>query len=172
MVAETSSMETGSGQAAQTTTDSDSPISNGESESASEAPQGPETGPESSNLQSQLLTVRNWLWRQWTAGRIYWIPPALLTEPPPTVSDLANYARHGTWTTGDGFVRRVGVIWHLTVSLPVTAVCRYTEWVLQRPGRFLPIFALWKLLILTGGGPWTSTHLIRPLLGLLAWIMF
>lgn len=153
-------------------TDGNSPPSSGESGQAPDASSEPHAEPEVSSLQSEPVTVREWL-RGWlVALRGYWIPPAVLTEPPATVAELAAYAWRGGWTASEtGPARRLGIWWHRLVSLPATTVCRYVEWVLQRPGRAVPVFVLWKLLINTGPGPWAADHLIRPVLGLLAWVL-
>lgn len=105
------------------------------------------------------------------AVKAYITPPSVLTERPPSVAALAAYARWGAWTTSTGTVRKLGIVWHRMFSLPATVVCRYTEWLWQRPGRLIPVFVLWKLLISTGPGPWAADHLIRPLLGVLAWVL-
>jgi hypothetical protein len=110
--------------------------------------------------------------REWLgAVREYVTPPAVWAEPPASMAELAAYARWGTWTSSTGGLRRAGICWHWLVSIPVTTVCRYTEWIAQRPGRAIPVFVLWKLLISTGPGPWAADHLIRPLLGLAAWVL-
>lgn len=135
-----------------------------------------ETGGEVSSLQSDLqsddVTMRDRLRDRLLAFRGYWVPPSVLTEAPATVAELAGYAWRGGWTTSEsGTVRRLGIWWHRLVSVPVTTVCRYVEWIYQRPGRAVPVFVLWKLLISTGPGPWVADHLIRPVLGLVAWVL-
>ncbi len=123
-----------------------------------------------STLQSDEVTFRDRLigWR--AAFRGYWTTPSVLSEPAPAVTELAAYARHGAWTPGRfGFVRGCGIAWYRLVGLPVTVVCRYVEWIAQRPGRAIPVFAVWKLLISTGAGPWIAEHIIRPVLAVLAW---
>lgn len=116
------------------------------------------------------VTLRDRLPELWPRIRDYWVPPALLTEPPPTVAELVGYARHGRWTVSTGKLRRLGVWWHWLVGLPVTVVCRYTEWIFQRPGRTVPVFLVWKLFILTGAGPWLAHNIIRPALAIGAWV--
>jgi len=106
------------------------------------------------------------------AAHAYWVPPTLLTDPPPAYRDLAAYAHRGAWTANPyGPVRGLGVAWHRAVSLPVTLVCRYVEWVAQRPARALVVFGLWKLLILTGPGPWLADHIVRPVAAAAAWVL-
>ena len=104
--------------------------------------------------------------------RAYVTPPSVLTEAPASVAELAAYAHWGAWTSGtDGPLRKLGIVWHRLIGLPVTVVCRYVEWTAQRPGRAIPVYLLWKLLISTGPGPWAADHLIRPVLGVLAWVL-
>jgi hypothetical protein len=107
----------------------------------------------------------------WDSLRAYVTPPAVLTQPPPSVAELRAYARWGAWTTSTGTVRKLGIVWHRLVSLPATVACRYVEWLWQRPGRLIPVYLLFKLLISTGPGPWAADHLIRPVLGVLAWVL-
>lgn len=136
------------------------------------APAERETAPEPSTLHPQGITVRDRLVGVLAASRAYWVPPNLLTQPPASVAELAAYAHHAGWTSRhDGPIRALGVVWHRAVSLPITAVCRYVEWIAQRPGRALPVFGVWKLLILTGPGPAVADTVIRPALAFLAWVL-
>ncbi len=105
------------------------------------------------------------------AARAYFVPPKLLTNPPPAVTDLRAYAHHGTWTRADGLARTVGVAWLYAVALPVTVACRYLEWVAQRPGRAVVVLGLWLAFIKTGGGPWIADNLIRPLIDVAAAVL-
>ncbi len=154
-------------------TERNSPVSSGEFQGV---PAERETGPELSSLQptlhSNLDTQRERV-REWLAGfRGYWTPPSMLTEPPASVQELAAYAWYGGWTTaGSGPVRRLGIWWHRLIGLSTTTVCRYVEWIAQRPGRAIPVYLLWKLLITTGPGPWVADNIIRPALGFLAWVL-
>ncbi len=157
-------------------TDGNSPVSTGEFGSAPVRGSAQVGGLEVSSLQSTLhptaVTVRDRLWGWLRASRAYWTPPAVLTEPPASAAQLAAYAWRGGWTGGvDGPVRRLGVWWHRLVGLPVTVVCRYVEWVAQRPGRAVPVYVLWRLFVLTTAGQWAMEHLIRPVLGLAAWVL-
>ncbi|MGC9670970.1 hypothetical protein ACNTMW_31035 [Planosporangium sp. 12N6] len=146
-----------------------SPASSGVSEGA---PTERETAGEDSSLHPDATTVRDRTRQALRAVRAYLTPPSVLTDPPPSWAELAAYARYGAWTSrADGPLRRLGVAWYVAVGLSVTAACRYIEWIFQRPGRAIPVFVLWKLLISTGPGPWAADHLIRPVLGLLAWVL-
>jgi len=153
-----------------------SPVSTGESESASRPENAQENGPEVSTLQSglhiNLDTLREQI-RSGTAGiKGYLTPPSVLTQAPASVAELAAYARWGAWTSRtDSPLRKLGIVWHRLFGLPVTVICRYVEWIWQRPGRAIPVYLLWKLLISTGPGPWAGDHLIRPVLGVLAWVL-
>lgn len=154
------------------TTQSDTPASTGVFESPESGPQGSKTGGEGSSLHPDPVTLRDHIRSAVQAARAFWVPPALLTCPPPSVADLASYARSGAWTSQvDGPIRRLGVWWYRLVTLPVTVVCRYTEWVAQRPGRAVAVFVVWKLVTATGPGPWLVDHTIRPVLGLVAWVL-
>jgi len=116
-------------------------------------------------VREQLRSGLVWL-------REYVTPPSVLTDPPASVAELASYARWGAWTgRTDGPLRRLGIWWYRLVGLPVTVVGRYIEWIAQRPGRAIPVFVLWRLLISTGPGPWVADQLIRPVLGLAAWVL-
>ncbi|MGW1059377.1 hypothetical protein [Micromonospora rubida] len=146
-----------------------SPPSSGESEGV---PAERAMAREHSTLQSAGITFRDRLVGWLGASRAYWVPPNLLTQPPASVAELAAYAHHAGWTKRTtGPVRGLGVAWHRAVSLPVTTVCRYVEWTAQRPLRAGAVFGVWKLFILTGPGPAISDNVIRPALGVLAWVL-
>lgn len=148
---------------------SDAPSSTGVSEGA---PAERETGPESSTLHPDRLTLRDRLSGAFGRSREYWVPPNLLTQPPASVAELAGYAHHAGWTRRSvGPVRAFGIGWHRAVGLPVTTVCRYGEWIAQRPMRALPVFGVWKLFILTGPGPVIADNVIRPALAFVAWVL-
>jgi hypothetical protein len=161
--------------ALQKVTESNSPVSSLHPAESAPAPIQPqENGPES--LQSPVKspldvdTLRERLREAIVAVRAYLTPPSVWTEQPASMAELAAYARWGAWTNSTG-LRRAGLCWHWLVSLPVTTICRYGEWIAQRPGRLIPVYVLWKLLISTGPGPWAADHLVRPLLGLAAWVL-
>jgi hypothetical protein len=151
-------------------------LSTGESESApGPGPvevDGVEVSTLQSSLQSRTDTLRERIRSGWAGVREYLTPPSVLTEPPASVAELAAYVHWGTWTSSTGGpLRKLGIVWHRLISLPITVVCRYVEWIAQRPGRALPVYLLWKLLISTGPGPWVADHIIRPVLGALAWVL-
>jgi hypothetical protein len=151
-------------------------VSSGDSGSAPGGVPAEENGPEVSSLQSSLQPDVDTLREQIRSGlagfRAYVTPPSVLTDPPPSVAELRAYVRWGAWTgSTDGPLRNLGLLWHRLFSLPVTVVCRYTEWLWQRPGRLIPIYLLFKLLISTGPGPWVAGHIIRPVLGVVAWVL-
>jgi hypothetical protein len=155
---------------------SNSPISTGDSESAPGGAQSQENGPRVSTLQSSLHLETDTLRDQIRSGlgwlKTYFTPPSVLSEQPASVAELAAYARWGAWTPRtDGFLRNLGVTWYRLIGLPTTVVCRYVEWIAQRPGRAIPVYLLWKLLISTGPGPWVAAHLIHPVLGFVAWVL-
>ncbi len=150
-------------------TDGKTPVSSGEFGQVSAER---ETADEASSLQSGPATAREWLRAGLAGVKGYVVPPAVVTDPPASLAELAGYAHWGAWTTRTyGPVRAFGVWWFRLVALPVTAVCRYAEWIAQRPGRALPVFVVWKLLISTGPGPWLAGHVIRPVLALAGWVL-
>jgi hypothetical protein len=151
-------------------------VSTGESESTFEPTLVQENGEKVSSLQSSLHFDLDTLREQIRSGlggiKGYLTPPSVLTEAPASVAELAAYAHWGAWTKSTGGpLRKLGIVWHRMFSLPATVVCRYVEWLAQRPGRLIPVFALFKLLISTGPGPWVADHLIHPVLGALAWVL-
>ncbi len=150
-------------------------VSTGESESVPEPILVQEDGKKVSSLQSSLHFDLDTLRERMRSGlgglKEYLTPPSVLSESPASVAELAAYAHWGVWTSSTGPLRRLGIVWHRLVGLPVTVVCRYVEWIAQRPGRAVPVFVLWKLLISTGPGPWVADHIIRPVLGVLAWVL-
>jgi hypothetical protein len=84
----------------------------------------------------------------------YFTPPVVWSRAAPSLSELASYARTGEWTGPDGFWRTAGLGWWRLVGLPVTCVCRYTEWIVQRPGRFLTVLWVYGLLAHTDFAGW------------------
>jgi hypothetical protein len=151
-------------------------VSTGESKGAPASPLVQEDSEKVSSLQSSLHFNLDTLREQIRSGlggiKGYWTPPSVLTETPASVAELAAYAHWGAWTSStDGPLRKLGIVWHRAFSLPATVVCRYVEWLWQRPGRLIPVYVLWKLLISTGPGPWVADHLIHPVLGVIAWVL-
>jgi hypothetical protein len=138
---------------------------NSRQENGAESLQSPVDSP------ADEVTLRKRLCAGLVALRAYITPPQVWAEPPASMAELAAYARWGAWTTSTGPVRRLGIVWHRLVGLPVTTVCRYVEWIAQRPGRAIPVFLLWKLLITTGPGPGFVDHVIRPALAAVAWVL-
>jgi hypothetical protein len=99
----------------------------------------------------------------WKATAAYWTPPSLFTDQPASLQDLAAYARSAPWTAQQaGIFRAAGSSYYRWCAYPVTVVCRYTEWVWQRPGRLAAHAALTKLFALTGPGIWVVDHIVYP----------
>lgn len=151
-----------------------------------------ETTPTGSSRTQSAVTLRDnwrgWIAAQWEASKQYWTPPSVLTERPPTVAELAEYAWRGPWTrhphttvnvdqrsqkqtTCRHWIRIAGIWWHRLIGVPTTVVCRYVEWFAQRPGRTIPALLLVRLFTLTGPGAWLVDHLINPLAHGLAWAL-
>lgn len=155
-----------------TDTHRNSPAGKPSSGDFDEHPSERETGPEVPSLHSDSTTGRDRLREILHGARDYWVPPNLLTKPPPTYTALVNYAYRGAWAGKPaGPVREAGIFWHRAASLPVTAVCRYVEWVAQRPGRAIPIYGLWRLLLATDAGHWLAANLVHPALAALGWAL-
>lgn len=103
-------------------------------------------------------------WRAAVArSRDYWTPPAIHTDQPASMAELAAYARTAPWTAQtSGPLRTAGVIYGYGVAVPYTYTTRYREWVAQRPGRLLLHLGGIKLAAMTGPGIWLVDHLIYP----------
>lgn len=97
------------------------------------------------------------------ASRAYWTPPAIFTERPPALTDLAVYARHAPWTHQQaGILRKAGVGYQHTVAIPYTVISRYREWLVQRPLRLAALAGGIKVFSLTGPGIWVVDHIVYP----------
>jgi hypothetical protein len=95
--------------------------------------------------------------------RDYWTPPAIFTDQPASLADLADYARTAAWAhQPTGPLRAAGISFHYGIGYPYTVYSRYREWAFQRPGRLTAHLAGIKLLALTGPGIWLADHLIYP----------
>lgn len=130
----------------------------------------PSTGERAETLKSEV-TVRDRVRDVLVASRAYWTPPEILTKRPPTVAALAAYARRGAWTRDlDGPIRRAGVWWFRLVGVPVTVMCRFAEWVWQRPGRALTASTLFVLFAHTTPGRWL-VDAVSAVVGVLAWAL-
>jgi hypothetical protein len=134
-----------------------------------------ETGPDGAETRNSEVTDRDSRWERlgvlFDRALVYVTPPAVLTEPPASVAELATYARAGAWTgRRSGLVRGAGVWWYRLVGLPCTVVCRYAEWIFQRPGRAIPVLLLVKLLASTTWGSWSVAHLVTPALHAALWL--
>lgn len=124
-------------------------------------------------IPAESLITEGYDWRvRLRAAGAYFTPPSVLTDRPASVKELSAYAHRAGWTAQPhGPLRALGIGWHRAIGLPATVVCRYAEWIAQRPGRALPVFALWKLLILTGPGPWIAENVITPAAHVAAWVL-
>lgn len=138
------------------------------------APAEREAAPEVSTLHQglhwKLVTLRDSLRGPVDRSRAYWVPPRLLTDPPPTMAALSAYAHRGGYTRQDGPARRLGVAWFACVALPTVLVCRYVAWFAERPGRWLAAALVWQALIRSTPGLWLVDHLIHPILAAAAWV--
>jgi len=148
----------------------------------------PSDVPESENSELPEVAERD-IWRERGLAFVaYFTPPSVLKEPPASVEDLADYAHRAGYTkhprisvtvdplTGQKterrhWVREAGIWWHRLIGIPVTAVCRYVEWIAQRPGRAVPVLLLVKLLAQTSYGSWAITYLFAPVAHAAAWVL-
>lgn len=98
-----------------------------------------------------------------TATRDYWTAPAVFTDRPASLAELAEYAKQAPWThERTGLVRGLGVGYYRSFAYPYTVVSRYREWFAQRPLRLLALAGGVKLAALTGPGSWAVDHLVYP----------
>jgi hypothetical protein len=101
--------------------------------------------------------------RFWAASKDYWTPPAILTERPPALADLAAYAKTAPWTDqSHGIIRAFGVAYQRGFAIPYTTWSRTKEHFVQRPLRFAALLAGTKLVCLTGPGDWAVHTLVYP----------
>ena len=97
------------------------------------------------------------------ATRAYWTPPAVFTDRPASLAELAEYAREAPWTQQKtGPIRAVGVSWYRFVGYPKTVKNRYSEWIWQRPFRAFAFLGAVKIFALTGPGSWAVDHIVYP----------
>ncbi len=112
--------------------------------------------------------VQSWV----QSASAYLTPPSVVTDRPASVKELSAYAHRAGWTANQaGFVRSAGVAWLRLVGLPSTVVCRYVEWIAQRPGRAVPVAVLVKALTLTTPGGWALDNILAPAAHAAAWVL-
>lgn len=121
-------------------------------------------------LQSKSATLSDRLGAAAEAAKAWLVPPNVLTEPAPALVEMSAYARRGAWTSGDGLLRKLGVLWMLLVAVPTAFVLRLKEWMVQRPSRAIFFVLIWQLAIRSDQGAWIADHIIRPYFHALAWI--
>lgn len=130
-----------------------------------------ETTPDGPQTRKSALTDRDFWLNLVDRVRAYLTPPSLLTERPDSVAQLAAYAKTGAWTKRrTGAIRSAGIWWYRLVGLPYTTICRYAEWIAQRPGRAIPVLLLVKLLASTTPGSWFVEHVIVPVGHTVVWL--
>jgi len=140
-----------------------------------------------SELKSAITDSDRWV-KVGTATIAYFTPPAVFTDRPASLAELAAYARTAPWTaqqhvakpytdeaTGKqvktGLIRAAGIWYYRGVGYPYTVWSRYKEWIIQRPGRAVPILLVVKLLASTSYGQWTVEHLITPAVHAVMWVL-
>lgn len=108
------------------------------------------------------LQIAGWR-RLYGRTRDYWTPPAVFTDQPASLAELADYARAAPWTQQNtGAARALGVGYYRLGAYPYTVWCRYREWVFQRPMRAAAHLGAIKVLALTTPGTWVVDHVIYP----------
>jgi hypothetical protein len=140
-----------------------------------------------SRLQSAITDSNRWVVLA-QAGKAYFTPPAVFTDRPASLAELADYARYAPWTVQPfvdrpytdedanqmvktGAVRAAGIWWYRWIGYPYTVVSRYREWILQRPGRAIPVLLLVKLAASTSYGSWAVDNLLYPVAHAVAWVL-
>lgn len=109
------------------------------------------------------FTLRDRFWLLRTSAKDYWTPPAVFTEQPASLADLASYAKTAPWThQHTGLLRGLGVGYYRFVGYPYTVISRYREWFAQRPIRLALLFGGVKLASLTGPGDWVVHTVVYP----------
>lgn len=99
----------------------------------------------------------------WQASKTYWTPPAVFTDRPASLAELADYASLAPWTSQNtGLARGFGVWYHRVFGYPYTVVSRYREWFVQRPLRFAALVGGVKLASMTGPGAWVVDTIVYP----------
>ena len=162
----------------------DSPPEVPTSGNPAEAPQeivsaGQSGSPTEATSENRLSGLRTKAATAWTASRAYWTPPAVFTDKPASLADLAAYARHAPWTAQPyiaqpytdehtkklvktGLVRAAGIWYYRSLAYPWTVVSRYLEWFAQRPMRAVALLGGVKIFALTGPGSWAVDHIVYP----------
>jgi hypothetical protein len=130
-----------------------------------------ETGPQASESPKSEVTRGDIARRVITSTATYFTPPSILTARPESVVELRRYPREGDWLLAKASpLRTLAVNYWRAIGLPVTVICRYVEWVAQRPGRALLAYVLWRLFTVAGPGRWLVENM-GPILGsILKWI--
>jgi len=135
-----------------------------------DAPAERETVPQASIARKSAVTFGDIWVRALPKLHAYFTPPNVFTDSPATMGELRKYAHAGGWTSKTGTLRSLGVGYFRLVARPTTVICRYVEWIAQRPGRAVPVYLLWKLVIRTAPGPWVAEHVIHPLASFAGWL--
>ena len=139
-----------------------------------ETPPGRLTG-----LKSAITVSSDWVSARVAASTAYWTPPAVFTDKPASLAELAEYARHAPWTdqayiaqpytdettkkqVKTGPIRAAGIWYYRGLAYPYTVISRYREWFVQRPMRLVALVGAVKLAAATDPGIWAVHHLIYP----------
>ncbi|MFG1846800.1 hypothetical protein [Micromonospora carbonacea] len=102
--------------------------------------------------------------------RRYWTLPPLLTDQPPTIDQMTEYARRASYTSKTGVRRACGVTWCYLAAIPNTVAARVWSALWERPGRIALILAVVKLLSFTQPVGWTVDHLLVPATRAALWL--
>jgi len=116
-----------------------------------------------SDVSAPRFTLRDRFWLLRTSAKDYWTPPAVFTEQPASLADLASYAKSAPWThQHTGILRGLGVGYYRFLGYPYTVISRYREWFAQRPIRLAILLGGVKLAALTGPGDWVVHTVVYP----------
>jgi hypothetical protein len=124
-----------------------------------------ETAPQASESPKSEVTYGDIARRAVASTATYFTPPSILTARPESVVELRRYPREGDWLLAKvSPLRTLAVTYWRAIGLPVTVICRYVEWIAQRPGRALLAYVLWRLFTVAGPGRWLVEN-VGPALG-------
>lgn len=100
----------------------------------------PDEPAETTTLGDRLTVAGAWLVEAFQ-------PPEIWTDDRPALAKAAARAKRGEWTKAKGGVRKAGVAYFRFVYLPTAAVCRYVDWVVERPSRLIVALAVLGLIV-------------------------
>ncbi|GAB7053151.1 hypothetical protein [Catenuloplanes indicus] len=130
-----------------------------------------ETAPEPQDPAIPAITLGDRFWALYERSKNYWTPPAFLTQPQPSLPELAAYAKNAPWTRQHGPARVTGIWYGRLIARPYTAWSYSTAWLFQRPARAATASGLLILGAHTTPGSWFMHHIVVPIAHGLAWVL-